>query len=128
MTFPSKTLAALIVTAGVPLLAGQAAAAPIGQSLALSNVETSQIEQVQWRRRGRWVGPAIGGFAAGAIVGSALAPRYYYDEPYAAYGYAPGRYTYAPAYGYGYAPGYYNYGYRRGCTGEESYNSANAWC
>ena len=124
MTFPSRTLAALLVTASVPLFAGSVAAAPIGQSLALSNVETSQVEQVQWRRHrsGRWIGPAAG-IAAGIAIGSALAPRYYYDEPYAAYGYAPGPvYQTAPAYRY--APGY-SYGYSRGaCTGDGSHDSA----
>ena len=128
MTFPTKTLAALLVTASIPLFAGQAAAAPIGQSLALSNLDTANVEQVQFRRRGgnwrngRWIGPAAG-FAAGVAIGSALAPRYY-DEPYAAYGYDP-----APGYTYAPAPGYYSYGYsRRGCTGEGGFDSANAWC
>ena len=67
--------------------------------------------------RGGWLGPAIGGFAAGAIIGSALA-RPYYGYPYASYEYyAPGPVTYsyyAPAYGP--APYYgcvrYRYGYR----------------
>ena len=125
MTFPTKTLAALLVTASIPLFAGQAAAAPIGQSLALGNVETSNVEQVQWRRgwrRGGWVGPAAG-LAAGVAIGSALAPRTYYDEPYAAYGYA------APAPTLRYAPGYYAYGSSGfgggACTGEEGHDSAN---
>lgn len=53
-------------------------------------------------RRGWW-GPALGGFAVGAIIGSALArPAYGYGYGYG-YGY--------PAYGYGYAPAYYGYGY-----------------
>jgi hypothetical protein len=70
-------------------------------------------------RRGWW-GPAIGGFAAGAIIGSALA------RPYYGYGYgyrapAPVYYDYytpAPAYYGYYAPGPYygcwrwRYGYR----------------
>lgn len=128
MTFPTKTLAALLVSASIPLFAGQAAAAPISQSLALSNLDTANVEQVQFRRRGggwrngRWIGPAAG-FAAGVAIGSALAPRYY-DEPYAAYGYAPGpTYVPAPAYGYGYAP---SYGFGGGsCTGEGSHDSAN---
>jgi hypothetical protein len=56
-------------------------------------------------RRG-WFGPAlIGGFAAGAIVGSALA------RPYPYYGYGYGYYAPAPVY-YDYytpAPAYYGY-------------------
>lgn len=50
-------------------------------------------------RRG-WRGPGfIGGFAAGAIIGGALAARPYYS-PY----YAPPAYYYAPAPTYYYAP------------------------
>ena len=54
---------------------------------------------MQYRRwnRGRWIGPAAAGFAAGAIVGGALAPRYY-DDGYYAYGAAPG---YVGYYAYG---------------------------
>ena len=74
MNVPMKTLAALLVTASIPLIASQAAAAPTGQSLALSNVDMSTVEQVQSRRRvwrnGRWV---------------------YLASPYAAYGRAPAR-------------------------------------
>jgi hypothetical protein len=65
-------------------------------------------------RRGWW-GPALGGFAVGAIIGSALARPYYgygygygYGYPAYGYGYAPAYYGYGyPAYGYGYAPRYY---------------------
>jgi len=67
--------------------------------------------------RGGWWGPAIGGFAAGAIIGSALA-RPYYGYPYGSYSYyAPGPISYSY-----YAPAYapwpyhgcvrYRYGYR----------------
>ena len=57
----------------------------------------------------------LGAFAAGAVIGSALASPYY--------GYAPAySYGHAPAYSYGYAPGY-NYGYRRAYYGyAPSYN------
>jgi hypothetical protein len=109
MTFPAKTLAALLVTASVPLFAGQAGAAPIGQSVGLSNAQTSNVEQVQWRRwrRGHWVGPAAG-FAAGVAVGSAFAGPRYYDDGYYAYGAAPGFYRGDP------------------CVGDENYNSGFA--
>jgi hypothetical protein len=78
------------------MLAGSVAAAPIGQSMALKNVDNSAVEQVQWRHRGhwrggRWIGPAIGGFAAGVAIGALAAPRYY-DDGYYAYGAAPGYY------------------------------------
>lgn len=100
MTLPTKTLAAALVAAAIPLYAGPAMAAPLSQSLALNSANVGTVEQVQYRRwnRGRWIGPAAAGFAAGAIVGGALAPRYY-NEGYYAYGAAPEGY-----YAYGAAP------------------------
>jgi hypothetical protein len=60
-------------------------------------------------RRGWW-GPALGGFAVGALIGSAFA-RPYYAYPSYGYGYGP-YYGYGPAYySYGYAPAYYSYSY-----------------
>ena len=116
MKLSSKTLAAVLVAGSLPLFAGSVAAAPIGQSHGLKNASPSSIEQVQWRGRrggywrgGRWIGPAIGGVAAGVAIGALTAPRYrYYDDGYYAYGAAPGyvapRYRYrqrfpAPQYG-----------------------------
>ena len=100
MTLPTKTLAAALVAAAIPL-AGPVAAAPLSQSLALNNADVGTVEQVQYRRwnRGRWIGPAAAGLAAGAIVGGALASRY--NDGYYAYGAAPGGY-----YAYGASPGY----------------------
>jgi len=68
--------------------------------------------------RSGWWGPALGGFAVGAIVGSALASPYYYGG-YGGYygGYYPAYSSYPsygygyPAYSYGYSPGYYGYAY-----------------
>jgi hypothetical protein len=65
-------------------------------------------------RRG-WRGPAIGAFAAGAIIGGVLAARPYYYYPPAYYGPAPAYYGPGPVYYY--APGpvqyeYYDDGYR----------------
>jgi hypothetical protein len=58
---------------------------------------------------GGWWGPALGGFALGALVGSAFARPYY---AYPAYGYGYPAYSYGyPAYSYGY-PAYYGYGDR----------------
>lgn len=107
MALPIRLLAAALVTAAIPL-AAPAAAAPLSQSLALNGADVGTVEQVQYRRwnRGRWIGPAAAGFAAGAIIGGALAPRYY-DDGYYAYGAAPGGY-----YAYGAAPGYVGPGYR----------------
>ena len=85
-------------------------------TLAVATIATPTTADARWG----W-GPALGGFAVGAIIGSALArPAYgyygYYGYPaYSYYGYAPSYY------GYAYSPGYYGcwrgrYGYRyRGC-------------
>jgi hypothetical protein len=106
-------LAAALAAAAVPLAGSTAMAAPLSQPLAVNNANVGAVEQVQYRyRSGRWIGPAAAGFAAGAIAGGALAPRYY-DEGYYAYGAAPGYYAYGAApgyYAYGAAPGYYAYG------------------
>ena len=108
MTLPTKTLAAALVAAAIPLCGGSAAAAPLSQSLALNNADVGTIEQVQYRRwnRGRWIGPAAAGLAAGAIVGGALSSQY--NDGYYAYGAA------APSgyYAYGAAPRYVGPGYR----------------
>jgi hypothetical protein len=63
-------------------------------------VATPTTADARWR--GGWWGPALGGFALGALIGSAF-PRPYYAYPYYGYGYG------YPAYGYGYAA--YSYGY-----------------
>jgi hypothetical protein len=81
-------------------LTGVAAAAAI----ALTAIAAPQPAQAG----SGWVGPAVGGFAVGALVGSAVARPYYYGGPYAYAG---------PAY---YGPGCYwtrhrvqtNYGWR----------------
>jgi hypothetical protein len=65
-------------------------------TLAVAAVATPTTADARWG----WWGPAFGGFAAGAIIGSALA-RPYYAYPYYGYGYG-----YGPYYGYGY-PAYY---------------------
>jgi hypothetical protein len=126
MRLSTRTLAAALVAAAVPLYVGPAAAAPLSQSLSLSKSDFGSIEQVQyrrwnggWYRGGRWIGPAAAGLAAGAIVGGAIAASRYNDGYYA-YGAVPGPYASGPyAYGagapysaYGAAPyrGYYAYG------------------
>src|SRR5260221_13245898 len=80
------------------------------------------------RSRGWW-GPALGGFAVGALVGSAFA-RPYYAYPFAygpSYGYGYPAYGYAyPAYSsYSYPP-HYGYGDRAyfGYYGPRSYAAA----
>jgi len=85
-------LAAVVIAAGAPLLAGAASAAPLSGPLALKGTgAVAPVENVQWRwRGGRWIGPAVG-FGAGLAVGSALAaPAYAYGPGYDAYGYDEG--------------------------------------
>jgi hypothetical protein len=112
----SKIFAAAVFAATIPL-ASPTSAAPLAQSLALKTADVGAVEQVQyrrWHRGGRWIGPAAAaGFAAGAIVGSALAPRYYNDGYYA-YGAAPG-----------YADGYYAYGAAPGYVAGPRYGGLN---
>jgi len=127
MRTPWTIVAPALIAASLPWIAGSAGAAPLSPSLALKSADAATVETVQWRRgfRGRWIGPGAG-FAAGVVVGSVLAPRYYNYGYYGDYGY--GAYAYDP--GYAYAPGYVHapryrrsYGYR-GCTGDESVDSA----
>ena len=68
-------------------------------TVAVAAVAAPSTADARWRG---WWGPALGGFAVGAIVGSALARPYY---AYPSYGYGDG-----PYYGYGY-PAYYGYAY-----------------
>ena len=96
-----SNLAAALVAAAVPLYGAPSEAAPLSQSIAMNGAQTATIEQVQYRHRGgRWIGPAAAGFAAGAIIGGAVAPRYY-DDGYYAYGAEPGYYAYGVEPGYG---------------------------
>lgn len=88
---------------------GQATAAPMPTNVAAMKAAAGDnVAQVHWRGGG-W-GWGLGGLAAGAIIGSAIAA----GSPYG-YGYGPyyGGYGYGyPGYGYGYAPAYYGgYGY-----------------
>jgi len=131
MRLPTKTLAAALIAAAVPLCSGPAAAAPLSQSLTLNRADVGSVEQVQYRRwnRGRWIGPAAAGLAAGAIIGGALSSQY--NDGYYAYGAAPDGY-----YAYGAAPGYdtaprYRYGSSvqtspqyGSCTGDRDDDSA----
>jgi hypothetical protein len=78
-------------------------------SIAVAAVAAPTAAEARWR--GGWWGPGIiGGLAAGAIIGGALAPRYYYG----------------PGYYYGPSPYYYGYPscWRRVWTG---YGWRRAW-
>jgi hypothetical protein len=97
------TLAAALV-AGAAALATPTSAMPVSQAFALKNAAGNaapgSVEQVRWG----W-GWGLGGFAAGAIIGSAIVAPRYYGYPYGyypAYGYPPpppppGYYGAAPA-------------------------------
>jgi hypothetical protein len=86
-------------------------------TIVLAGVAAPTTADARWR--GGWWGPAIGGFAVGALVGSAFARPYY---AYPGYGYGYPAYSYGyPAYSYGYPayygssysyPSYYGYGDR----------------
>lgn len=98
--------AAIACSLAGAVMAGEievAAAAPLPTNVATMKAAAGDdVTQVHWRGRG--FGWGIGGLAAGAIIGSAIASG-------APYGYGPyyGGYGY-PGYGYGYAPAYYSYG------------------
>ena len=86
-------------------LTALAAATTIG----IASVAAPSTADARW---GGWWGPAIGGFAVGALIGSAFA------RPYYGYGYGYGsyyRYGYPAYYSYGY-PAYYSYGLLRTAT------------
>jgi hypothetical protein len=112
MTSMSRMLSAALLVGTTLSLAAPARALPLAASLQLRDASTSAVQTVQWRHggwggghwghRGGWGGVGLG-FAAGALIGSALAAPYY------SYGYAPAYYAYAPAY---YAPRAYVRHYR----------------
>lgn len=89
----SRTMTALmasgLVAAGMVAFQGAASAAPVLNQQAVKSAaesSTPNIETVRWYgHRGYWGrgrGWGYGGFAAGAIIGGALASRYYYPGPY----------------------------------------------
>ena len=104
----SRTAAALmasgLVAAGLVSFAGGASSAPVAggavmKAAAHEITALPNVEAVRWRGRGGYRGGwGYGGFAAGALLGSGLAYRYYAPPPY-----------YAPYYAqpYGPPPTYY---------------------
>ena len=89
------------------ILTALVAAASIGAAA----VATSSTADARYYGRGwGWgPGPLIGGLAAGAIIGGALAARPYY-YPYGYYGYGP-----YPYYGPACRPVWNGYAWVRGC-------------
>ena len=85
MLKPFRFVAAALLLIGTSAGAlSPASAAPIGQPLAMTgSASTAPIEQVRWYGHRGWGGGAfVGGLAAGAIIGGALAAPYYYGSPY----------------------------------------------
>lgn len=89
-----KSAATILLTASVASLAVGASAAPVTDALAIKRAAPGNVEAVRWWG---WGWP-VGAFAAGAVIGGALAARPYY--------YYPGPYYY-PAPAYYPPPGYY---------------------
>lgn len=104
MSNHTKLAAALVCGAGIALTATSASAMPA--NLALKNAAPGAVETVRWRGHGGW-GWGLGGFAAGAIIGSAIASPYYYGGyyPYGYYGAYPA-YDYPPPAPYYGGPSY----------------------
>jgi hypothetical protein len=80
---PGLAAAALLAMSMVPV-ANVASAMPIADVLALKNAAVTNIETVQFRRRGFGRGIGFGaGVLGGAIIGGMLANPYYYGPgPY----------------------------------------------
>jgi hypothetical protein len=104
MNLPSKACAVALLAAAPSWFATSANAEPLGASPAAQQDAGATVQMVQGRGGGRrgwgggwrgWGGPA--GFAAGAIIGGAVAA----SQPWYGYDYAPGYYS------YDYDPGYY---------------------
>jgi hypothetical protein len=87
LKFTAATLAV-----AVALSTSVASAMPLAAGLAVKDDASAPVEQVRWGRGWGW---GVGaGFVAGAVIGGALAPRYYYPGPYY---YGPGPYVAYPA-------------------------------
>jgi MFS family permease len=66
-------------------------------AVAVAVTATTSPSEARWRGHGWGWGPGIvGGLAAGALIGGALAPRYYGPGPY--YSYGAGPYAYGECY------------------------------
>jgi len=86
---------ALLAGTSIALMTNVASATPATHALALKSAAPSQVETVRWGRGWGW---GLGGFAAGAIIGSAIAAPYYYGGYYGYGPYYPGPYYPGPYY------------------------------
>jgi hypothetical protein len=84
--FVLALVAAVLVSAAASEI-NTAYAAPAASATNLKGVVSEQTTDVQWRRRNRWVGPAValGVFGAAAAAAAAQNRGYYYDQPYGYY-------------------------------------------
>lgn len=84
--FAMALVAAVLMSAAASEI-NTAYAAPAASAANLKGVVSEQTTDVQWRRRNRWVGPAIalGVFGAAAAAAAAQNRGYYYDQPYGYY-------------------------------------------
>ena len=104
MSNHTKLAAALLCSAGIALTAPAVSAMPANP--ALKSAAPAAVETVRWGWRGGGWGWGLGGFAAGAIIGSAIASPYYYGGYYPYRGYYPAYGYPPPAYGYYGGPAY----------------------
>jgi hypothetical protein len=138
MKLRTTALAAAVIAASVPCLSASVQAAPfvhgMGWHAGIGRWHGGDGWHDRWG--GGWAGAGLG-FAAGAIVGSALAAPYYdggyytadYDYPdYYGYASVPAAYgyDYPAAYGYDYAPVGYSYDYAVAPSYDYDYGPAYA--
>ena len=92
--FALALVAAVLISAAASEL-NTASAAPVASATNLQHAVPNNVEDVQWRRRRRWVGPAIALGVVGAAAAVAAHQNYYYNQ-------GPGYYE--QPYGYYQAP------------------------
>jgi hypothetical protein len=83
--FVMALVAAVLISAAASEI-NTAYAAPAASATNLKGVVNEQTTDVQWRRRNRWVGPAVAlGIFGAAAAAAAAQNRGYYEQPYGYY-------------------------------------------
>ncbi len=83
--FVMALVAAVLLSAAASEI-NTAYAAPVASATNLKGVVSEQSTDVQWRRRNRWVGPAVAlGIFGAAAAAAAAQNRGYYEQPYGYY-------------------------------------------
>jgi hypothetical protein len=83
--FVMALVAAVLISAAASEI-NTAYAAPAASATNLKGVVSEQSTDVQWRRRNRWVGPAVAlGIFGAAAAAAAAQNRGYYEQPYGYY-------------------------------------------